>query len=249
MKGRVAVALLVVVMAVAVGVVIGVVSSGGEGPKNQPDPANVISVSGGASVTSAPDEAVVSLGVKSEADNALDAQQTNAQKATDVMKALQSAGVAKEDIQTTNIRLDKHYQDRGTNHETVTYVADNEMDVTVHDLTKVGDITDKAIAAGANVVGGIEFRLSNQSTAKNDALKKAIEAARSKAQTLAVAAGATLGPVVRIDEDSSNTRPYIQRGYDSMASLGALPAPFTPVSPQDVETEVNVSVVYELNAG
>mgnify|MGYP003347658082 CR=1 FL=1 len=61
----------------------------------------------------APDEATVRLGINTEAETADEALQQNSQKADAVMKSLTGNGVAEEDIQTTDVRLDKRYQDRG----------------------------------------------------------------------------------------------------------------------------------------
>jgi uncharacterized protein YggE len=244
-KGIWAGALVALVVVAVVAWALGAGASGRD-PKNQPDPAHVITVSGGATVSSAPDEAIVRLGVRTENTDSQAALQANNQKAADVQKALTALGIADKDIQTTQVSLDQHIQDRGTNHETKTYIAENEVAVTVHDLTKVGAVVSNTVAAGANVVGGIEFQLSDLSKARENALGKAIDAAHAKATALAEAAGTTLGPVVRIDENNVETRPQFEKSAFS-AQVMALPAASpAPVSPQNVQTDVNVTVVWEL---
>jgi uncharacterized protein YggE len=207
----------------------------------------VITVPGGATVSSAPDEAIVRLGVRTENADSQTALQDNNQKVAAVMKALTALGIVEKDIQTTQVSLNQHIQDRGTNHETKTYVAENQLAVTVHDLTKVGAIVSNTVAAGANVVGGIEFQLSDVSKARENALAKAIDAAHAKATALAEAAGTTLGPVVRIDENNVETHPQFEKQAFGAASLALSPAASpAPVSPQSVQTDVNVTVVWQL---
>lgn len=248
MKARVAVVAFLALMALAVGVVIGVVA-GGDEPTNQPKPAQIITVSGGATVTVAPDEAVVRIGVRTEADSSEEAFSDNADKTEDVMKALKGAGVPEDQIATTNIQLDRRYENRGDRNERIFYVAENEFEVLITDLDQVGPVTDASVNAGANVVGGIEFRLSEQAAAKNQALTKAVDAAETKAKTLAAAADATVGPVVRIDEENVDVRPQYERGFayqstDSAMALGSIAK--TPVSPDDIEVQVSVRVIFEL---
>jgi hypothetical protein len=243
--------MLVVVLAAGCGLVIGVVASGGEGPENAPKPASIITVTGGATVETEPDEATIRLGINTEADTAEAALQENATKSDAVMKSLKDNGVAEEDIQTTNVRLDKRYQDRGTPKETVTFVANTELTVLTRDLDKVGTIIGDAVSAGANDVQGVEFGLSSEASAKGRALTEAVKGAKAKAETLAAAAGAELGAVVRIDEDAYDVQPYYERGYAvGDQALMAMPsaAPYK-VAPGQVETHVEIRVVFELEAG
>lgn len=237
------------VAALIVGLVLGWAFAGGRGTaKSQPTPAHVITVSGGASVSSAPDEAIVRLGVRTDNADSEAALQENNRKAADVMKALEALGIEEKDIQTTQVSLDQRVHDRGTPKETTTYIAENEVAVTVHDLTQVGDVVSQTVAAGANVVGGIEFRLSDLSKARSDALAKAIDAAQAKAEALAEAAGTTLGPVVRIDENGGESRPAFDKSFANLESFSGTSrdAFAAPIQPQDVQTEVNVTVVWAL---
>ena len=250
MNGKVIAGMLVVVLAAACGLIVGVAASGGDGPENAPKPASIITVTGGATVKTEPDEATIRLGVNTEADTPEAALQENSSKSDAVMKSLKDNGVADEDIQTTNVRLDKRYHDRGTPRETVTSVANTELTVLTHDLEKVGTIISDAVTAGANDVQGVEFGLSSQTEAKGRALTEAIEGARAKAETMAEAAGAELGEVVRIDEDAYEVQPYDypMPGASTDASFGPLLSE-QAIAPGQVETKVEIRVVFELNAG
>ena len=244
MQVKLVAVLLVVVMAAGVGVVIGVAAGGGDGPENLPMPPNIIVVAGSGSVSTAPDKATVSLGANTQAGTADEALKENAVRIDAVLKALKSAGVEDNDIQTQNMSVNKHYQDRGTAHETISYVATQELSVVIHDVTKVGDIIDSAVQAGANDVGGIEFGLSEAATAKDAALKDAVENAQVKAEALASGASAAIGPVVRIDENNYDVQNSYAR-YDQ--ALMAMPsAAGTTISPGEVQTEVQVRVTFEL---
>jgi hypothetical protein len=121
------------------------------------------------------------------------------------------------------------------------YVAMNQVEVTVRDLTKVGQVIDRAVAAGANLTGGITFKLSDQNKGRADALAAAVQDARSEAEALATAAGAHLGQVVTIEQVSSELPPPI---LDERAKAGI--ASPTPVLPPTLEALVSVTVVWAL---
>lgn len=250
MNGKLVATMLVVVLAAACGLVIGVVASGDGGPENAPKPASIITVTGGATVKTEPDQATIRMGVNTEADTAEAALQENASKSDAVVTSLKDNGVAEEDIQTTDVRLDKRYRDRGTPKEKVTFVAVSELTVLTRDLQEVGTIIDDAVSAGVNDVQGVEFGLSSQAEAKNRAMTEAIKGARGKAETMAAAAGAELGDVVRIDESAYDVQPYYDQGMrQEQLFLGAeSAAPSLAVSPGQVETRVEVRVVFELDA-
>jgi len=59
---------------------------------------------------------------------------------------------------------------------------------------------DQAITLGANQIHGISFAVSNAEKLTDDARKLAMENAHRRAQLYAAAAGAELGPVVRVSE-------------------------------------------------
>jgi len=246
MKSRLVAVLLVVVLAAGVGIVFGV-AVGGDSSKNLPLPPNIVAVSGQGTVSTAPDKATVSLGVNTTGATAEEALQANATQMDAVLKALAAAGMEDKDIQTQNMNVSKHIENRGTKQEATNYVANQQLSVIIHDVTKVGSVIDSAVKAGVNDVGGIEFGLTDAATSKNAAFKEAVTVARTKAETLAAAAGASVGSVVRIDENSYDIQPQFAN-YDMRMATGPAAAG-TAVSPGQVQTDVSVRVTYELVPG
>ena len=116
------------------------------------------------------------------------------------------------------------------------------MNVTVHDLDKVGQVIDDAVAAGANLASGITFQLSDQNQGMDKALAAAVADAKSKAAALASAGDAQLGEVVSIDETTGSSTPPV---FFGRAMSAAASAP-TPVQPPTLETQVSVTVMWEL---
>ncbi len=200
-------------------------------------PGRTVTVQGSATIRSAPDEAVVTLGVQARADTAQQALQQNAAAMNAVMRAILADGVKQSDIATAYVNVYPNYGNNGN--DIVSYTAENQVNVTVHDLAKVGPVIDDAVAAGANLTSGIQFQLSDRNQGESQALTDAVANARSKAEALAAAADASLGPVVTIAEGSTPT-------YPPVPFAQAAGANGTPISPPTLETQVSVTVVWSL---
>jgi uncharacterized protein YggE len=198
-----------------------------------------VTVMGTAIVRSAPDEAVVSIGVQTQGHTAKEALRDNAAKMSKVIDALVKSGVRRQDIATTYVNLYPSYDASGQ--VLASYTATNQVDVTVTNLSKLGDVIDGAVAAGANLSSGVTFKLSDQNSGRADALAMAIQDARSQAEALATAAGARLGQVVSIEQTSSSLPPPI---FDSGKASGI--ASPTPILPPTMETQVSVTVAWAL---
>ena len=117
-----------------------------------------VTVTGMSTIRSAPDEAVITLGVQTQSQSAQDALQENATKMSKVVDALMGDGIKPADLATVGVNLYPNYDSNGTT--VVSYTAQNQVNATVHDLNKVGQVIDDAVAAGANLASGISFQLS-----------------------------------------------------------------------------------------
>ena len=213
------------------------------GSSDQSSTQRTVTVTGSATIRSAPDEAVISLGVQTQANTAQGAISQNAEKMMKVLQALADQGVSKDDIATSWVSLYPTYGQNGM--EITGYQASNQVDVTLHDMAKVGPVIDAAVAAGANFTNGVTFQLSDRNQGVNQALTAAVADAKAKAETLAAAGDAQLGAVVSIQEGSApSTYPPIMYGADQAA--GAAQAAPTPIQPPTLETQVSVTVVWSL---
>jgi uncharacterized protein len=201
-----------------------------------------VTVNGTATIKAMPDEAIVSLGVQTQANTAQGALSENAAKMTALIASLSDKGVAKNDIATSYVSIYPTYGNSGT--DITGYQAVNQVDVTLRDISKVGAVIDDAVKAGANLSNGITFKLSDENQGVNQALEAAVANARSKAETLAAAGDAQLGGVVSIQESSAGYPPPIYYGRDMAA--GAVADASTPIQPPTVETQVSVTVMWSL---
>ena len=206
----------------------------------------MLDVSAHATVQRAPDMAVVRLAVETVAGTAREAIAENAETMTAVTEALRQLGIDEADLRTESIDLSPRYR-RGPDVEepTITgYHAANRMAVRVRGVERVGPVVDAAIAAGANRLAGIRFQLSDHESAYLEAVRLATERARREAQVLAEAAGAALGPILRV---STGERAPIPTPRAEVMALRADAA--TPVQPGELEVGATVRLTYRLDRG
>src|SRR3954469_19264913 len=208
-------------------------------------PVRTITVSSAATVNAAPDEAVVSLGVTSSDEDSAAAFSQNAKDMQAVLDALEANGVAEKDIKTLNVSLSQHLADRGKPTQHTVYAATNSIEITIHDLSSVGEQIDTAVAAGADSVRGVRFQVSDPNVVRTDALTEAVHGAREKADALAAAAGAHVVSVVTIDEGSYR-QPTYAADVAQYAAIAAPQAPTPVVAPDSLEASVTVSAVWEI---
>lgn len=206
----------------------------------------VIHVTGQGSVSAQPDRATVIFGVQTEADSAADALDENNTTMQEVISATLDAGIAENDIQTQQLRLQPVYDEASgpDGERTLTgYRAINSINVTVQDVEAVGELLDAAVQAGANTIDNIRFEISDRDELIADAREAAVSDAQDKAEQLADLTGAELGDVLTISEAGSAPppEPFIAEEADAVG--GAAP----PIEPdaQTIEARVQISWLLE----
>ena len=208
-------------------------------------PPRVISVSGTGEVKTKPDMAIVSSGVTTEARTAQEALAKNNAAMTAVIAALKGAGIAEDDIQTSNFSVSPQYPPYQPNQTTTPHISgyqvSNQVTARVKELAKLGSILDTLVNAGSNQIGGVSFDVNEPKPFLDDARKKAVADARAKAELYAAAAGVTLGRVVQISESTS----IIMPPQPMMLEKGILSAP-VPIAAGQQTLSANVSIMYEI---
>ncbi len=203
----------------------------------------MISVTGEATVSVAPDLAQIDGGVTSEARTAREASEANNAAMGKVLQALKSAGIAEKDTQTSRLSLQPQSAPNRVSGPAVIvgYRASNRVTIRMHDVTKVATVIDTLVGAGANDIGGISFMVSNASKLLDEAREQAVADARRKAEIYAKAAGVTLGAPLSIsEEDNAAPMPYRNKMVVGMAAATA------PVAQGEETLQVTVSASWAI---
>ena len=167
-------------------------------------PPAVISTTGEATVSVAPDLAQIDGGVTSEAKTAREASDANNAAMGKVLLALKSAGIEEKDFQTSRLSLQPQSAPNRPGPSTIVgYRASNRVTVRLREVAKLANVIDTMVGAGANDIGGINFMVSQASKLLDEAREQAIADARRKAEIYAKAAGVTLGAPLSISEEGA----------------------------------------------
>jgi uncharacterized protein YggE len=205
------------------------------------DPAtHTISVSGTGKVTVVPDVARVNLGVTMNQPTVKAARASAAQSMTEIIAAIKALGVADADIQTTGLSLYPQYAN-GSTTRIAGYTISEQVQVTIRDLDKAGDVVDAATAQGANAVNGISFESGDPVKAQDDARAAAVAAAKVSAQAMAKAGDVSLGGVVSITDASPTSPIWYAPAAGAMKDLA------TPVQPGTQDLTATVTVVFAID--
>jgi uncharacterized protein len=202
----------------------------------------VISVTGEATVSVAPDLARIDGGVTTEAKTAREASDANNAAMGKVLLALKGAGIEEKDFQTSRLSLQAQSAPsrNGPGPSTIVgYRASNRVTIRLHDVTKVASVIDTLVAAGANDLGGINFSVSNASKLLDDAREQAVADARRKAEIYAKAAGVALGVPLSISEGGAP-------GPMPFRKMAAPMAAAAPVAPGEETLAVTVNVSWTI---
>lgn len=201
-----------------------------------------VSVTGTGVVQVAPDTATVRLGVEVVKKTAQESQAENAGAMQKILAAIAKLDIPKEKIQTSGFYIwpETKYEPNQPP-RIVGYRCNNQVRVTIEDLSKISKVIDAGISAGANNVQGIQFSIKDDSESKKSALDKAVKDASAKAQAIANAAGIKIKSVKNIIE--SGAAVPINLEFSGARAMGAGGAE-TPVSPGLMEVRGNVTVVY-----
>ena len=203
-----------------------------------------ITISASGSVSAVPDEATISSGVTSEAKTARDALTKNTDNMKKVIAELKTQGIEAKDIQTTQFNVEPvHvYPKEGQAPSVTGYRVNNMVSIKVRDLDKLGGVLDQLVSAGANQMHGLSFDVSRAETLKDEARKQAVANALRRAKLLATAAGAEVGDVVQISEETSHPGPRPVMYSKARAAM----AEAAPIERGEQELQTRVTVTWKL---
>ena len=232
-------------------------------------PTNTINVSGEGIVYAIPDTAEFSFSVVSDKATVALAQADATQKINALTAYLTAAGVAADDIQTTNYSIAPQYSYSSSvcpqapvnlpNSSGVSsgsaiycppgkqvltgYEVDQTTDVKVRDTTKAGDLLAGVGGKGATEVSGLSFTTEDPTAIQAQARDKAIADAKTKAEVLAKSLGVSLVRIVSFNENGGgNPVPMYAMASGAMTKDSASPA----ISVGQNKVVSDISITYEI---
>ncbi|MDZ7638826.1 MAG: SIMPL domain-containing protein [Bryobacterales bacterium] len=203
-----------------------------------------ITASAEASVSTKPDQALLSIGVTTQAPTSQEAGTKNAQETERLLAALTKALGKGGEFKTSGYWINPQYSNAAKEGNRITsYVARNSVEVSITDLAIVGNVIDAAVKAGSNSIGSLRFTLKDEEAAKTKALIQATSQAREKAAAMAKALGLRVTRVVSVSDASAPpVTPYVMEARMAMADSASAR---TPVEAGMIDVRASVTVVVE----
>lgn len=205
-----------------------------------------VQASGEAAVSVKPDQAVIEIGVISQASTAADVAAQNAKQTDAVLADLARLLGGRDKLKTTiySVRPDYKLPKPGAAAVIYAYSATNIVEVTLDDFAQVGKVVDSASQSGANVIQGLQYRLKNPNTVRAQALRQAAEQAKLSAEAIASGLGLRVIGVLSAEELTSDEEFGMHKKAPPPPPMGA--APPTPLEVGMIDVEVSVIVRVEV---
>ena len=182
-----------------------------------------VNVSGQGEVSVTPDRAQLSLGVEtSNVELKLAEAEVNKVVRAYLAEA-KKLGIKDEQISTAGISISPEYvwDEKDRRQKFNGYRASRQIVVRVEDLNKIGDQILSATKVGVNQVSAPQLYSTKAVEMSRQALVKATEDARSKAQLLASSLGVKLGAVRSISANDGHPSPPVLYKAMAMRADGA----------------------------
>jgi uncharacterized protein YggE len=221
-----------------------VAASAGEARAPAP---SLLSLSATGEATGVPDAADITIRVEARAPASGDAMAEVSTRMTAVLAAVKAAGVAAEDIATTDVSLYPRRERLKNDSEVFFYVAASSVRVRIKDFAAIGDVLDGAVRSGASQVDGPSLVITDQQALIDTARDRAVARLFEKAERMACAAGMSLGRLAELSEQGARApRPMRQMMMVAEASDARM-AP--PIEAGQRDVSAGVSGVWELASG
>lgn len=209
----------------------------------QDDEPGRLSLSATGEVQIVPDMAMVRSGVVTEARTASEALNANSQRMNGVFAALSRAGIAREDIQTSNLQINPVWSNysAGEERRITGYRATNTVTARVEELDDLGQTIDALVNSGANNIEGVTFGVEDDDAARREARLRAVTELRETADLYETALGIELGGLLEFSESGG----FQPRPTEMLARAASFDSS-TPVAAGQLTISVTVNGVYAI---
>lgn len=198
-------------------------------------------VSGTGKISVVPDVAKIGLGIQESGTSLKLVQDSVNKKSQNLVSQLKKLGVDEKDIKTTSYNIFPNYDYNTSPQKIAGYEVSINYEVTVRDFDKVNDILSTSTDFGANIIGGVNFDLSDNLKKQKlqEARTLAVKEAKDKAEGLAKAAGISLGKIINVSEQGQNQdRPILLLEKANISQ--------PDIQPGETEINVSISLFYEI---
>jgi uncharacterized protein YggE len=205
-----------------------------------------VKVFGSAVLRVEPDVASLQFAVSRQVKHPKEAFRETHQAVKGVRAYLSQAGAG--DVAASRITLARTFEYSGGKQLPTGYLARVSFNVLLPDLDRMEEVLVGVVDAGADEIGSVEFRTRRLKEYRAEARRRAVAAAREKAENYCRAAGVSLGAVVSLED----VNPEVLRGSGEGSTTSEAPSddagPDRALAPGSIVVGAAVSVVFAIAA-
>lgn len=212
-------------------------------------PTNTVSVSGQSTIKAQPDLVSVYFNAETKGNTTQKAKEKNDEITNELINKIIELGFERSDIQTQNFNIYPEYDWEDDKRVEKGYKATHSIKIefSTKNTEKISDVVDTGVNSGA-LLDHINFELSEekQKEYKAEAMKKASQDVRIKAESVADGLGQKLGDLVSVSVNDFNYQPW--RAYDSVASEETeVKQEVSDIQPSEKEISASVTAKFKVH--
>jgi uncharacterized protein YggE len=194
----------------------------------------------------APDTALVQFNISAQADSAKAAYDQASKQAEQTREIMRSNGIDPKTAQIGSYAIEPMYDWKTAKRKLVGYRVTTNVTLKLKEFVKIGPITQQLADAAVSESQSISHTLENMEEAKSKAVEDAFRRARASADSVARAAGRSVGELSYASVDTfENVRP-VPMAHAMAMKAEAAPAPTEEFTPQTVSVSAHVNALFTL---
>jgi len=173
-----------------------------------------------------PDTALIQFNIAAQEQNSKDAYDRASRAAEQVRQLLKTDGIDPKSAQLSSFEFQPVYDYRDPKRKLVGYRVSSSVSVKIKDFAKIGPIIQGLGDIDITGDQSLNYMLENIDVAKQKAVQDAYQRARASAETVAQAAGRTLGELLYASVDTfeqPRPRPMVMSAMKAMNAAPAAP--------------------------
>jgi uncharacterized protein len=195
----------------------------------------------------AADTAIVQFNISAQADTARAAYDAASKQAEQVRQIMRDNGIDPKTANIGSYAIQPMYDWKTAKRKLIGYQAIVNVSLKVKDFVKLGPISEQLADSAVSESQSITYTLDNMDQAKSKAVEDAYHRARAAADSVARAAGRSVGELSYASVDTfENVRPVPIMARAMAMKTEAAPAPTEEFTPQTVNVTAHVNALFTL---
>lgn len=207
-----------------------------------------IRVSGEGKIRVMPNLVILTLNVSFTKPRMADAVEQTQQTVDSVLYILEKFGRKDLDIKTSSISANKDYEYVANTNRFIGYKAEQTIDFVLNDISKFTELTGKLLETKINSIAQIQFNHSKADSLLREANLLAYDDALKSANKLATRANVTLGKLLFISNDLTNSD---NEGYSSGERINTYNKSYGgrgfKISPEVIEFKRSITTEFQIS--